>query len=178
MADINIFYKKYNSYLSTFKKCSFDDDNKCYLCSDTSQKAINFDNIIKDIYPDSNKRPKSFDAIYVYQNLVFCIEFKNQIPSQIKNSEIREKIIDGKSELLKIFSNLNIQKNDYKFIYCVVYKECKEPYDRYKCGVGKGKVLFDLEDIQKNAFLTKVYTNKVSFFTNEFRKLFKKELDC
>ncbi len=84
MADINIFYKKYNSYLSTFKKCSFDDDNKCYLCSDTSQKAINFDNIIKDIYPDSNKRPKSFDAIYVYQNLVFCIEFKNQIPSQIK----------------------------------------------------------------------------------------------
>ncbi len=180
MADIKLFIREYSSFKSSFKETSLDDDNNTYLCNDTSQEVINFDNLIKKLYPDSNIRPKSFDAIFIYKNFIFCVEFKNQKPSSIDNKEVREKIIEGKEELIKLFTKLNIQKKDYNFIYCVVYKNCKLPYDSYKCGIDKGKIRFGLEDLtnKENSFLTKVYTDSVSFFTKEFKKLFKKELEC
>ncbi len=178
MADIKLFVKEYSSFQSSFKETSLDDDNNIYLCNDTSQKVINFDNLIKNLYPDSNKRPKSFDAIFIYENLVFLIEFKNQKPSKIDNKEVQDKLKDGKIELQKLFYQLNIQKKDYNFIYCVVYKEYKQAIDRYKCGIEKGKIQFGLEKFVENRFVTKVYTDSVSFFTKEFKKLFKKELEC
>jgi len=178
MADIKLFIREYDSFKSSFKETSLDNDNNIYLCNDTSQEVINFDKLIENLYPDSNKRPKSFDTIYIYKNLIFCIEFKNQKPSDIDNSEIRGKILNGKDELIKLLTQLNIQKNDYNFIYCIIYKDCSMPYDSYKCGIDKGKIRFGLEDLTKNSFLTKVYTDSVSFFTKEFKKQFKKELMC
>ncbi len=179
MADIKRFIKEFNYYKSNFKETSLDNNKNVYLCNDTSQEVINFDKLIKDLYPDSNKRPKSFDAIYIYKNLIFCVEFKNQKPSDIDNKEVREKILNGIEELIKLFIQLNIQKNDYYFIYCVVYKDCNMPYDSYKCGIEKGKIRFELEDLVKNSpFLAKIYTDSVSFFTKEFKKLLKKELTC
>ncbi len=178
MADIRLFIREYSSFKSTFKETSLDDNNNTHLCYDTSQEVINFDNLMKKLYPDSNKRPKSFDAIFVYENLIFLIEFKNQKPSKIDNKEVQEKLEDGKMELLKLFYQLNIQKRDYNFIYCVVYKEYTKAIDRYKSGIEKGKIQFGLEKFVENRFVTKVYTDSVSFFTKEFKKLFKKELKC
>ena len=178
MADIGLFKIKYGSFLSTFKETSLDNSNNKNLCEDESQEVINFDKIIEDKYPDSNNRPKSFDSIYLYNNLIFCIEFKNQKPAQVDNKELQEKIKDGKNELINILQELNIQKDNYKFIYCVAYKDCKESYDRYKCGIAKDAVLFGLEKFEQNGFVKKVYTQNVSFFTKQFEKQFKKELMC
>ena len=178
MADITQFIKKYNQYKTSFKKTSFDDNNKIYLCNDETQNVINFDEIIKVKYPNSNQRPKSFDALYFYNNLIFCIEFKNQKPSQIDNIDIQDKLLNGKKELLKLFQELNIQAKDYNFIYCVVYKKCIEPRERYKCGIDKGKILFGLKKFEKQGFIKKIYTDNVNFFTKQFRKNLKKELIC
>jgi len=178
MADINQFQKEYSQYQSTFKETSYDDNNSIYLCKDKSQIVINFDKILQSKYPDSNQRPKSFDALYIYNNLIFCIEFKNQKPSQIDNLEVKDKLLDGKNELIKLFQELNIQLKDYDFVYCVVYKRCLEPRDRYKCGIDKGRVLFGLEKYEKQGFIKKVYTQDIDFFTKEFKKNLNKELAC
>ena len=178
MADFNQFIKEYSQHSSTFKETSFDDNNNVHLCSDESQNVINFDKILESKYPDSNQRPKSFDALYAYNNLLFCIEFKNQKPSQIDNQEIQDKLESGKGKLVELLQELNIQMNDYRFVYCVVYKKCIEPRDRYKCGIDKGKVLFGLDKYQEQGFVKKVYTQSVDFFTKEFKKNLQKELQC
>jgi len=178
MADINQFLQSYQSSQSTFKKTSFDDSNGEYLCSDESQIVIDFDKIIGELYPDSYTRPKSFDALYVYGNKIFCIEFKNQKPSKIDNQEVQNKLKDGKTELDKLLQSLKIQSRDYDFAYCVVYKKCIEPRDRYKCGVEKDKVLFGLESYKNKGFVKEVLTQNVNYFTKEFKKQFQKELMC
>jgi len=177
MADIDIFIRENQNYFTTFKETSYDSSNNNNLCQDTSTQVINFDKMVEDKYPDSNVRPKSFDAIYIYEQNIFCIEFKNQKPANIDNSEVQKKLEDGKEELVKLLQDKNIQIRNYNFIYCVVYKDCKEPFDRYKCGVGKNSVLFGLEKY-KNSFVKEVITQNVSFYTKEFKKLFKKELTC
>ena len=178
MADLNQFRKKYHHYESTFKETSFDQENEVYLCTDESQDVINFDKVLEFKYPDSHSRPKSFDALYVYKNLLFCIEFKNQKPSHIDNIDIQGKIESGKVELIKLFQELNIQTRDYSFIYCVIYKKCNEPIDRYKCGIDKNRVLFGLEKYQEQGVVEKVYTQSVDFFTKQFKKNLEKELLC
>jgi len=178
MADYNQFIKEYRNYASTFKETSFDDSNNSYLCTDESQNVINFDKILESKYPDSNQRPKSFDALYRHKDLIFCIEFKNQKPSQIDNQEVQGKIESGKSKLVELFASLNIQAKGYRFVYCVVYKRCIEPRDRYKCGVDKNKVLFGLDKYEEEGFVEKVYTQSVDFFTKQFKKNLQKELTC
>jgi hypothetical protein len=178
MANIDKFKQEYQEYKSTFKTTSFDSDNGIYLCYDETQEVIDFDSIVETKFPDSNIRPKSFDAIYIYNKLIFCIEFKNQKPSDINNSEVQGKLVDGKDELIKIFQKLNIQKDDYSFVYCVVYKVCKEPISRYKCGIDKNKILFGLDNYKKSGFVKEIYTQNVNFFTKEFKKHFRKELMC
>ena len=137
MADIQQFFKNYSLHNSTFKETSFDDENNVYLCTDTSQDVLNFDKLIEDKYPNPYLRPKSFDAIYQFGNVLYLVEFKNQKPSQIDNNAIVQKLNDGKKELDTFLTKLNIQKRDYSFKYCVVYKNCNKAIDRYKCGISK-----------------------------------------
>ena len=178
MADVNLFLREYSSFKSTFKETSFDDDNEIYLCTDESQEVINFDKIIETKYPDSNKRPKSFDAIYIYHDNIFCIEFKNQKPSQINNSDIQEKLVYGKKKLVEFLQELNIQIRDYNITFCVVYKECKEPIDRYKCGISKNEIQFGLGKYKQNGFIKEIFTENVNFFTKAFKNKLQKELAC
>lgn len=178
MADIGQFIQEYSSYKSTFKITSFDDENKVNLCTDESQEVINFDQIISIKYPDSNKRPKSFDALYINSASIYCIEFKNQKPSSIDNNEIKGKLENGKNELNILLSALNISRDNYEFFYCVCYKNCTEPRDRYKCGVAKGAIQFDLEQYKEKGIVKEVYTNHVDFFTKQFQKRTSKSLQC
>jgi len=178
MADISHFIRSCQSFQTTFKESSFDSDNSQYLCTDETQKVINFDALIENKYPNSNTRPKSFDALYVYGDNIFCIEFKNQKPSQIDNQDICKKLTDGKAELDTLLQVLNIQSNNYDFVYCVAYKKCIEPRDRYKCGIDKGKVLFGLEPYKDKGLVKEIFTQDVNFFTKQFKKQFDKELTC
>jgi YesN/AraC family two-component response regulator len=178
MADIGEFIREYSDFKSSFKATSFDSENGEYLCFDESQEVINYDEIIEEEYPNSNRRPKSFDAIFVYENKIFCIEFKNQKPSQINNQDICEKLTAGKAELDKILQKLNIQSTHYDFVYCVAYKKCIEPHDRYKCGIDRGKVLFGLTQYKVQGIVKEIFTENVDFFTKQFKKQFNKELTC
>jgi len=178
MADISYFIRSYQSFQTTFKESSFDSDNSQYLCTDETQKVINFDALIENKYPNSNTRPKSFDALYVYGDNIFCIEFKNQKPSQIDNQDICKKLTEGKAQLGTLLQSLNIRSNNYNFIYCVVYKRCVEPRDRYKCGIEKGKILFGLEQYKQQGLVKEIFTDNIDFFTKQFKKQFKKELSC
>jgi hypothetical protein len=176
MADIGQFLRKYSTFKSTFRDTSYDSSHNNSLCTDEINCVINFDAIIEDIYPDSNKRSKSFDAIYVDGNNIYCIEFKNKKPSKINSTDVKEKFEQGKKELDKILADENIQKNNYKFIYCVVYQNCIEPKERYKCDAS-AKQLFGLSKYKGN-IVHNVITRNVNFFTKEFKKKTLKELNC
>ena len=78
MADIGVFLEKYSKYQTTFKVTSYDDNNKEHICLDELNQNINFDEIIADIYPNSKEyRPKSFDSIYIHENIIYCILLSN-----------------------------------------------------------------------------------------------------
>ncbi len=176
MADIGQFEREYSKYFATFKETSFDSENRVSLCKDESIDVINFDKVIESAFPNSNLRPKSFDAIYIHQDNLYLIEFKNRPPAKINSKDILEKLIDGKSELDKLLSQLNIQKRNYRFHFCVVYRNCKEPYARYKCDIS-AKILFGLSEY-KGKIVDNVITRNVDFYTKELNKNFLKELDC
>jgi hypothetical protein len=175
MADIDQFLKKYSKYKSTFKETSFDSTNKYSLCKDETQYVINFDKIVEERYPDSNNRPKSFDALFIYQDNIFCIEFKNEKKPDKK--EIEDKLKDGKKEFDTILADLNISKKDYIFIFCLVYNKYIPKYERYKRGLYKS-VRFEYLKRYKGSLIYDLYTEDVNFFTKKFEKITKKELTC
>ena len=178
MADIGQFQRDFASFSSTFKVTSRDGNHFAHLCNDESQEVLDFDAIVQNLYPDSNTRPKSFDALYIHQNLLFCVEFKNQKPSQINNRDIQEKLEKGKGELVQLLQERHIQQKSFDFIYCVVYRQHQEPRERYKSGIGKGTIRFGLEKYEQNGFVKKVFTENVNFFTKQFEKQLQKELAC
>ena len=182
MADFNLFYQKYSSYISTFKETSLDNHHKEkpneYLCSDESQEIINFDKIIEDKYPDSNSRPKAFDAIYFDRdnNDIYLVEFKNQ--KKPDKEEVEDKLVDGKKEFDLLLSDLNIVKSDYRFIFCLVYNQYKPKEERHKRGLFKSVTFEFLNKYKKNSFVNDIYTEDVNFFTKQFKKKTLKELVC
>ncbi|HHD81742.1 MAG TPA: hypothetical protein ENK94_00950 [Campylobacterales bacterium] len=172
--------ENYKIYISTFKETSLDNHHKDveneYLCEDESQEVINFDKIIEDKYPDPNTRPKAFDALYVDDNNVYLIEFKNQ--KKLDNKEVIGKLIEGKKELDDILGAIKVRKKDYRFIYCVVHQNCKPHYNRFKCGVSKDVPRFSLAQYKENGFIDDIYTEDVNFFSKQFKKKTLKELMC
>ncbi len=178
MADFNLFYQKYNAYLSTFKETSLDSENDVYLCKDESIVVINFDAIIEYIYPDSNFRPKSFDTIYFdgNNNNVYLVEFKNQKKPDKK--EIEEKLLDGKKEFDLLLSDLNISKGDYKFIFCLVYNKFIPKEERHKRGLYKSITFEFLNKYIESSLIHNIYTEDVNFFTKQIKQKTLKELMC
>ncbi len=177
MADISEFVKKYAEYKTTFKVTSYDDYNDTHLCLDELQENINFDEIIANKYPNPNEyRPKSFDSVYIDNNDVYCIEFKNE--KNPNKKDIEDKLVDGKRELDEMLISLNIQKNDYKFIFCVVYNKFKPHSERYKRGIQSYPIEMYLKKHQENKLVDDVITEDVDFFTKQFRKKISEDLKC
>lgn len=177
MADIGVFIKKYSKYQTTFKVTSYDDNNKKYVCSDELNQNINFDEIIADIYPNSLEyRPKSFDSIYIHENIIYCIEFKNE--KKPDKEDLEDKLVFGKKELEKLLAELNIQKNDYKFIFCLVYNIHKPKYERHKRGVINYSIKEYLEKHKESKFIDDIFTEDVKFFSKKFEEIVSKKLEC
>lgn len=177
MADIVKFLRKYSNYQTTFKITSYDDTNDISLCTDETVQNIDFDKIIADKYPNPMEcRPKSFDAIYVYGDNIYCVEFKNERKPDKK--ELEQKLLDGKKELENILSELNIQKNDYKFIYCVVYNIFKPIEERWKRGILKYPIKMHLEKHKENGFVDDIFTEDVEFFASKLKSTFDIDMKC
>jgi len=174
MADVDSIFKSiYRDYCSSLKNTSYDTEKNEYLCHDESHRYVyDFDKIVKFKYP--LKQPSSYDALLFNDNKVYCVEFKNQKYSDIDRSVIAKKLQNGKEILDQIFKENNIPKSEYKFVFCVVYKNSSTRWQR---GIAKNEVQFEL-DAYKGKFFDEIYTNDVLYFTNEYKKKFKKELDC
>ncbi|AKF25564.1 hypothetical protein YH65_09375 [Sulfurovum lithotrophicum] len=173
MADATfIFESNFSVQVSTLKETSFDNKNSIYLCQDESQLVYDFDKIVKEQYP--TKQPASYDALLIDGEKVYCIEFKNQKYSEIDREQITKKLTNGKTVLEEIFSDNSVNKREYKFIYCVVYKD---GVARWRRGIEKNEVQFGLERY-KGEYFDEIYTNDVQWFTHEYKKHFKKELAC
>ncbi len=170
MADLQQLFKKYGQYSSTFKETSYDDKKNIFLCTDTTQDVLNFDIMIKDKYKGIRERPKSFDALYKMDNTLYLVEFKNQLPSQINRDKIsiQRKLVEGKKELDMFLAICNIQKNDYKFKFCVVYKNFRKPYDGYKRGIAKHIIEFGLK--KHSNLVNGIKTDSVLIFTQLLSK--------
>jgi len=170
MADITRFMEEYSAYKSTFKMTSFDNDNGVSLCPDERQVVINFDKLIEERYPRATNRPKSFDALYIDNADIYCIEFKNQKPTLLNCADIKGKLESGKRELDTFLDTLEIPQDDYNFIYCICYQNWREPRDRYKYGIIKSAIQFDVEQYQEQGFVKEIYTNDVLFFTKQLQR--------
>ncbi|MCB4763958.1 MAG: hypothetical protein LGB78_08730 [Sulfurovum sp.] len=168
----SIFVSKFKPFISTLKNTSFDKDNKVYLCNDEVQEVYDFDAIIKELYP--SKQPASYDALIIDSHDIYCIEFKNQKYSDVNRQTVQKKIINGRDVLDNIFSSNNIRKREYKFIYCVVYKNHPSKWRR---GITKNIIQFGLEQY-KGKYFDEIYTNDISYFTNEYKKQFTRTLAC
>ena len=182
MADFNLFYQKYNSFISTFKETSLDNHDKSkpneYLCFDTTQKVINFDKIVEDKYPNSNLRPQAFDTIFFdeQEKTIYLIEFKNQ--KKPDKEEVEGKLLDGKKEFDLLLSELNIPKNNYKMTFCLVYNKYHPKHERHKRGLFKSLTFEFLNQYKKSCLVDDIYTEDVTFFTKQFKKKTLKELKC
>jgi len=161
---------KYSECIESLKETSKDKENDEYLCQSTMD-VYDFDCMVKKLYP--KKQPSSYDSLIVDENrkIVYCIEFKNQIPSQINNANIKKKLTNGKDVLDSICKNENVQRRDYKFIYCVVHKPA---HNRYGNPLVDRETKFELK-AYKGSHFDKIVTNDINFFKNEFRKEFKEE---
>lgn len=170
MADITRFIEEYSAYKSTFKLTSFDNDNGVSLCLDERQVVINFDKIVETHYPGATNRPKSFDALYIHNTDIYCVEFKNQKPTLLNSANIKGKLTSGKRELDTFLSTLDIPQHDYNFIYCICYQNWREPQERYKYGIIKSAIKFDLEEYKEEGLVKEIYTNHVLFFTKQLQR--------
>jgi hypothetical protein len=160
----------YSDCKESLKETSKDTENNEYLCK-SSMEVYNFDCIVKKLYP--KKQPSSYDSLIIdeHKKIVYCIEFKNQIPSQINNANIKKKLTNGKEVLDNICTTENVQKKDYQFIYCVVHKVAR---NRYGNPLVDRETKFELK-AYKGSHFDKIVTNDINFFKNEFRKEFKEE---
>ncbi len=175
MADIySIFRSQYARYLTSLKETSFDKENSVYLCNADNQEVYDFDRIVKEMYPD--KQPASYDAFLLQEDThkLYCIEFKNQRYSDIDRQSLKKKIENSYSVLKDIFKKHHIQRNHYKLIFCVVYRN---EASRWQKGIAKNVIQFGLKAYQ-NQYFNEVYTNDIDYFTHEYKKLFRKGLNC
>ena len=171
MADLKSTLKsQYKDYATSFKQTSFDSENKEHLCQDETVQVYDFDKIVKEKYP--SKQPASTDVLLLQNHTLFCIEFKNQKPSNIDNANIKIKFNNTQEIIKSIFKEHNLQTNEITFIFCVAYKPS---VTQWKRGVANN-ILFGLEEF-KGKFFNDIFTNDVSWFKKEYKKNFK-ELQC
>ena len=167
VAELSYVLKSYAECLNSLKETSRDSEHHEYLCQ-SDMSVYDFDCIVKKLYPQ--KQPSSYDSLIVDESrkVVYCIEFKNQIPSAINNQNIVKKLTNGKDILDNICHKGNVQKNDYEFIYCVVHKARAT---RYKNPISNREIKFELKQY-KDTYFDNIVTNDIEFFKNEFNKEF------
>lgn len=170
MAELSYILKSkpvYSECLATLKETSKDSHNSEYLCQ-SDMLVYDFDCIVKKLYPQ--KQPSSYDSLMIdeHKKIVYCIEFKNQIPATINNQSIVKKLTHGKEILDTICADENVQKRDYKFIYCVVHKARQT---RYRNPISDREIKFELKQY-RGTYFDDIVTNNIDFFKNEFNKEF------
>jgi hypothetical protein len=174
MSSVNIksyLQQIFSSYTQTLNNTSYDKMNNVYLCADkTLQPVYNFDEYVKD-NNGNNSLPASPDAIYLGKNKFYFIEFKNSPIGNIKSDNIKNKFNSGTKILKRILKDY-LPQNDFKFIFCVVYKPIKTKYFNYN-HIESNIVRFGLPEENKinDNFYNEIITENVIFYKNNFKIL-------
>ncbi|MEA1917776.1 MAG: hypothetical protein U9N42_09690 [Campylobacterota bacterium] len=89
----------------------------------SDMKVADFDALTLELYPQ--KQPASYDTLLIEEDTkdIFCAEFKNQKTSDIDNTQLHKKVKDSDTTLKKLCSENSINKNDYNYKLCIVYKQ-------------------------------------------------------
>lgn len=170
-----VLEKEMGKYKSTFYETSFDSTNNEYLCNEQSTEVFNFDKYIEKKCMGSEKRPASPDAIYVGDNNVYFVEFKNSPLRNVEEIKIQDKFTDGTKALQKMLENT--PREGMNFIFCVVYKNddsSKKPFlEKYHQDIQDNTPKFSLKDKNKclDNFYNKIITRDVDFYKKEFIQL-------
>lgn len=179
MADLPLLKSFFDSYGATLKETSYDKENEKFLCQ-SQEKVINFDEYMQS---KREKYKKSFDALYFKNDTIYCIEFKNQKHSEISSQEIKNKYIDGLSELNKIFESKNLRICEYMFYLYVAFKNPSnnEAMTQYHIRFKKEEIDFGLgaKDFLEKLKNIKIGNpkNKVGC-VNDFRREYQKVFSC
>lgn len=173
MADLGNLKYIFQNCKDSLKNTSFDDTNEEYLCQ-SDREVINFDKFVGD---DS----KSFDALYFKNNQatdIYCIEFKNEKPSEINKDELDRKFIEGMKFLEECFKKNNLQIKNYSFHFYVITKNIEGLKSRkYRESFEKNPIEYRLEDKKEGSNakilqLTKIICRCVGSLKDCYQNIF------
>lgn len=160
----------FKNYESTFYDISFDTDNEEHLCLNKKETVYSFDKYIRKNYNEKDYIPASPDGIYINNNNLYFVEFKNQYPKNIDPKNIQSKFKKGTEILQELISKSKFK--GCQFLFCVVYKKNKSR--GYQSGIEESTVKFGLYSINKNDYKTyydNIITNDIEEFKNTFKEL-------
>ncbi len=162
MAEMSyVIRRKHPNTLDTLKNASYDKENSVYMCHSDMQ-VVDFDRLTSELYPQ--KQPASHDALLIEESIrgVFCIEFKNQKTSDIDNSQLHKKVKDSDTTLKKLCDENSINKNEYDYKLCIVYKQdtTKPQYRRFKENI----IHFGL-NVYRGVYFDEIIKNEIGFFS-------------
>lgn len=169
MDDLDKLKNEFKGYLSTFKRVSKDTTKKEYLCH-SNREIYNFDKYVGQEY-------KSFDALWVDNGKIYCIEFKNQPLDNIKDKKIQGKFKEGFGVLAKTFDKLEIRKDVHKIYFCVVFKDSNNKnIDDFSATMDELQIEFNikfgLEQFGASGFNPEIVTAPKSYFMEKFNHYF------
>ncbi len=161
----DVLKTKYKNCFTTLKSTSYDKEHDLYMCK-SYKKVIDFDRLTREIFPINH--PSSYDALWSNEDLeqIYGVEFKNQDKSGVKNKKIQKKAKDSKITLEIIANKHEIVLQNYKLIYCVVYKSNPNKKE-YQTRFDTNGIHFELKQF-KGLYFDEVITNNIDYFTELF----------
>lgn len=170
------FNNNYSDFLDNFKELSYDSTHREHLCTNETYKYHNFDKIVKKKYP--TKTPSSVDTVIFKNNKIYLVEFKNQERRIVVVKEIKKKLKSSVDFLNENIQELSLNRQDYKFIFCVVFKRHTSSKIRIKNRSITNKICFDLQQYINKDCVDSIVTNNVDFFRDQFIQKTNKQLTC
>lgn len=172
--------KALQNHSSTFKETSYDITNNTYLCEDReTQPVFDFDAYVSYQYPQkklpyTKEKPASPDAIYLGKENIYFVEFKNQKPGDINKTNVRNKFEKGTKMLQQLINEKS--KDNYKFNFCVVYKNPVANNlgsQRIAASIKSTRARYGLDSLNQELdnFYDNIITRELDYYKNRFKQL-------
>lgn len=173
-------YPILNNHQTSLRKTSKDDNNKNNISfmTESMLRVINFDAVAKE-YARNHKLkgiPTSNDALFVHDEHMFFIEFKNGVIDKKTQHNIKEKIFDSVLILTDIL-NESISYTRKTIEYILVYNGEKNSRRELACRVSKMANTHFIEkglEKFKGYCFKDVYTYTKEEFEKDFIKKYEK----
>lgn len=168
-----------NKVIMTLKETSRGGKNKNEFLCESIESVYNFEKYVdfkEKIEKNSNFKGKRFDALYMHDNILYCIEFKIERCANINKQEIDEKFLDSFEILKYIFRELHLQIRDYTFNFYVVFKDFENFFARRKvgdkCSLALQHRLVSLKKIKFSNLTININTDCKSGFLQIYNQIF------